>query len=658
MKKKIFFCLLLVMILIFCSCIQNPGTASLKLRINMKDDGRSIIPQGEEASLDVVKYLVEGTGPGGAKFNIESDDNLITIDGLVTGKWQIQATGLNNSGKELIKGTLDYELTGEPETAEMTLNSLIGSGTMEIEIDWEPESIKNPELKVFIEGGIYKEEQQIEVDTNIALGTASIKQSLTSGSYLLRGQLFSGKICIAGFVEAIRISNGTITSGNVSLDYESYANEYGSLYINDCNGVPVTGRFTGIENEIPAKKTREVSFIPDIPFSESLGLKMEWYYDGKLYSEPKELKAKGNSITIDPDAGTHRIDAIVYNSLLGSTGSVSFVFTAKLTGSFGDLANIAVVENDMYDCIIDEKSMVAPTDYEEFMLLSPNQGKLQICSMQNNRLKVERVYDTTDFDFISDIYMIQGDINSNIIVTADDRNDKNRLSIFSLDENNCLTLKFQMETATIFDLGRVLNIDINGKSKGVSIIDSNNLRIVIANCEVEPKIKIANPIGHDLIGCNYFTSNNSYFGTIVTTPESTSILYTPFNGVGVTGADEFLVYSEVSHINCAQFLNENSFVVIGDTKMERFYNDGEVISFVQSVDNGGQWADFYKDQILYVFSKETSEVFAYTIDDDGNLKQLGRTKMEASLSSECVSSKFFIGIDENGKMEIYYIIQE
>jgi len=331
--KKYFLVVLVIILTIFLavSCDDSgKDTGSLKLILKVGGSGsRSLLP--EDTCLDVTRYIVTGVGPGGKTFSVNSESTAITVEGLNIGNWTITAKGLNNNNLELVKGMVEHEITKNSSPATIVLDQLVGEADFHIELSWASSDVPNPSLTVYLKGPDKSSTERIlNMNVDYTNKTASYSERLSSGSYTLRAVLKSGDVVASGLVEAVRIVNGIPTNGNLDLDFQSYSNTSGTLFIANNSGIPVTGHLTGLESEEESNKDKTVGFEVDDNFKNYEGLQIQWFLDGKAQGDIKALTEEGDSIVINTHPGSHRLDVVVSNDKLGSTGSVTFPFTSKL----------------------------------------------------------------------------------------------------------------------------------------------------------------------------------------------------------------------------------------------------------------------------------------------------------------------------------------
>ena len=316
--RTILFSLLAMALVILPSCEE--GASHATLRVNLRKD-RSIVPL--DYPLEIDSYRIVGEGPGSESFDIETNKESISLDGLVIGEWTLTAEGRNSNKDVLVTGTTTHRLSTTNGSCTIVLEDLVGSGTLSIELEWDPDRIVSEpsiELEVTPQYG-EKETRTLDLtsmDENA--GTASYEGvDYPAGSYVLAARLFDGSVQVAGFVEAVRIVGGETSSGTIVFDLDKFPVEPGTLDLLDNTGVPVSCTISGLEDTVDADIPVTVSISAD---TDDLGSYMiVWYLDGNQIGE-------GEEATFTPSAGTHRLDVVASTSRIGTSGSASMSFEA------------------------------------------------------------------------------------------------------------------------------------------------------------------------------------------------------------------------------------------------------------------------------------------------------------------------------------------
>ena len=138
-----FLVLVITLVIVGTSCTEpGPEVGNLTLNIQMSSRSRALIPS--ETPLEVARYIVMGTGPQGATFNVSTSTKSVDIEGLLLGEWNIRAIGQNQGGIDLVEGTIETIIGTAPNIVVIELNELIGKGTLNLTLDWSDLEIASP----------------------------------------------------------------------------------------------------------------------------------------------------------------------------------------------------------------------------------------------------------------------------------------------------------------------------------------------------------------------------------------------------------------------------------------------------------------------------------------------------------------------------------
>ncbi|MFA6682036.1 MAG: hypothetical protein WCS35_08380, partial [Sphaerochaeta sp.] len=182
------FVLMMIIVISIAGCKEEPGRSSLRLTMQSNDDqNRSILP--EDTPLEVSRYAVTGTGPQGSTFEMQSTNPTMEIEGLLMGNWEIIAVGQNKNGVNLVSGSTTCSLTSEPTNALIELNSLMGTGTMNVQFTWDNTKISNPSIDLWVTDPDGIKTKVNPTTSNYINGSIYYSETYPSGSYILQGRL-------------------------------------------------------------------------------------------------------------------------------------------------------------------------------------------------------------------------------------------------------------------------------------------------------------------------------------------------------------------------------------------------------------------------------------------------------------------------------------
>jgi len=447
MKRKSVIFVAFILVALLASCSENPGTTTMKLLLSTASGSNAKTLSPDDSSLmDVSKYVITGIGPNGKTFTKSSDSTSVSIEGLTIGEWTVTAKGLNSSNTEIVSGTLTFHLTATTSSQTIVLDTLIGTGTFSFTVDWTACDVADPRVEAFLKGpdmdGVYV---ALPVTQNDGAKTASMSESLASGSYLLRVLLYDGTKQVVGLVEAVRISNGTVSEGNCTFLF----NELGpniSLHIKDATGVPMKGTLS-IANS-PSEFVSNTEYTCNFTFSQpekvnTEGLTIEWYYDGELKST-SSLDSSGSSYSFTPTIGSHRIDAVVYNKKLGSTCSASYTMDVIPNGKKGELILVNANANGTLSVASD--SMIGAVSGDRFIVVTPSAGKMYVCTVSSGALNIAKEYSVSNFAWLEDTKHLFTSTKMNYLVLSDNYNGTGNITCLSFDSSsNTLTQLLRCE---------------------------------------------------------------------------------------------------------------------------------------------------------------------------------------------------------------------
>ena len=420
-RVSAFFCVLAVLVLLV-ACSENPGTTTMRLVLSTEscEGSRTLLPT-DSTLLDVTRYTVSGIGPNGKTFTRSSDNNSVEIEGLTIGEWTVTAKGLNREGTELVSGASTFRLTSTATPQTIILDTLIGTGSFSFSLDWSLCDVASPAMEVYLTGPDMKsDEVPLDVTLNTQTKTATVSETLSAGSYKVRVLLKDGSQLVAGLVEAVRISNGTSTSGSHTFHF----NELGPttlMYFTDATGTPIRGSLSASGNPESFLDGLQYTYLfsftdPDDVSTE--GLSMDWYYDGNLVKSESSLTRSGSSLTQVVGNGVHRIDAVVYNKLLGSTGSAAYTFTVVPNGQVGEMALINADAGNALDSV-DSSTIISPLPGGKFLVTTPNSAKMYVCNVSSNALQVLKTYTGTNFSWLGSVKHVFSDDDMDYVILTD-----------------------------------------------------------------------------------------------------------------------------------------------------------------------------------------------------------------------------------------------
>lgn len=328
MKRKLYLLLIAVSVIVVAMSCRDSGEGGrtcLELHIE-QDNSRTIMPS--QTLMETKKYSVSGTGPSGSSFGpILSTDSELSVNDLIPGLWTITAKALNAENNELATGSGQCTINAGNNSATIVLDTITGSGTLELDFRWNEEICNEQQMRISIEledsdGNVISRNKDVytsECQTSMIL-------SLDAGCHVLSVQVRDSKGSIGvGATDAVRIVSNTRSVGIVelqgskpvihsgtSISFENAVGKPMNFYIDYYPKSPSKGQ----------KVTLKACYfsLPDDIDPEDLAF--QWYKDGVLQNS-----ADGFSYLITAENGVHRYDVIVRSRKAGTMCGASLTLS-------------------------------------------------------------------------------------------------------------------------------------------------------------------------------------------------------------------------------------------------------------------------------------------------------------------------------------------
>ena len=317
--NKLAIFILIAALLLLAGCKEESHFSTLRLEI---DKGtRTISPN--ESSMEICCYKIILTDPNGDEWGERlTYHSYCSFDDLYPGKWKIEVYGQNTSRESLAYGAIEVTLKEGDNSAYVEVNQLIGKGSLDVRITWDPSKVQNPELSLFLAKQGEKEEKIATPTLDKIKGEALlILNNLDSGSYTLRGELYSGNAAVGGFAEAIRISNGETSTGTIIMVKSGLPESNESITVSDMTSIPLEADIEGVNQLVPVNSKLSASLNIKTKNVSQNDISVSWYIDGILVHNGQSLSY------VAAEKGLHRIDAIYSTATVGSSGSSTTLFT-------------------------------------------------------------------------------------------------------------------------------------------------------------------------------------------------------------------------------------------------------------------------------------------------------------------------------------------
>lgn len=382
----LFAALAILACLLCISCQDSADTADL--RVTLDDTSRTLSPK--DPDFEISSYFVTCTDTNGeSKAQVTSYRTSFVIQGLPIGGYTLTAYGRNAQGEDIVKGSTEFNLSRTNTSATIALSEMIGEGHIDLTFEWDASLTMDPSVLVTLSPRDSKSTDEIVMELTATDGTAVfIQNDLPSGSYTLKAELFDGSVKVAGFVEAVRISDKATVSEVISFNLDELPDSYGQITLKNNAGVPVSCTIDGFPSNWTVAAQEDVTVSLETGSLEEESIKVEWYLDG-------EKIGTSTQVTFSAEPGQHRLDVVASTDKLGSTGSTSVKFEAALLKSVGQPVLGSIVTTGDQGITLSKDNIVTFLHDGRVAIADNGANKLYICSIVKNSLDVEFSTDLT-----------------------------------------------------------------------------------------------------------------------------------------------------------------------------------------------------------------------------------------------------------------------
>ncbi len=533
-------------------------------------------------------------------------------------------------------------------------------------LDWSLCDVASPQMDVFLTGPeMDTVEVPLAVTLNTDANTATVTESLSAGSYKVRAILWDGETQVAGLVEAVRISNGMTTSGSHTFHF----NELGPTtltYFNDATGTPLKGTLSASGN--PETYLDGLQYTFQFAFTEqdsidTNGLSLEWYYDGNLEQVVDSLPTSGISFVKVVGHGVHRVDAVVYNRRLGSTGSASFTFTVVPNGQSGEMA---LLNENAAGALtnVDEDTIISPLPGDMFLVTTPNSAKMYICNISSGALQVVKEYNATNFAWAGNIKRVFSSENSNYIIETDNRGGTENFSCLYYNS----TSKTLENVMGMRHEGRVSNLGIpftnftaasfSEVKNAIYLSDSGNYGFDYLIKIEDNSVRVAGTIRKK--SSTYYNVSDmdcSPNGLAQASCSSSAVKFvssTLAENAMPAGPQESQASS--SAVSKVRFLNNQTVVAANPYEFTSF----KVVpngSYTKYKTFGISVKDIAQDEANYFYIADNSKRIVSFSVSGYEITQLGTTTLENAISRICLSGKYLAVLTTANTIALFEVIE-
>ena len=161
----LFAALALSALLLMAGCQEPVRTADLKVTLDEKAD-RTLAPA--DTDFNIASYYVKLTGS--TTVDVTTVRSTFVVQGLPLGTYTISAEGRNNEGQVIVRGTSTFSLSAENNSATVTLNELVGTGSVNLNFTWDADLTADPSVEVYLKSMDSKESSPVKENVTQSKG--------------------------------------------------------------------------------------------------------------------------------------------------------------------------------------------------------------------------------------------------------------------------------------------------------------------------------------------------------------------------------------------------------------------------------------------------------------------------------------------------------
>lgn len=321
--------LLVTLMLLSCNVAQEEngyGTLTVNFAPSGRIFERTIMPAGS-APLDIDYYTISGVGPEGQILSsTNSASDTITIDELMVGNWTFDATAYNASDIPLAGGSVDTYIYGSTNTITLSLDEVVGSGSLNLDFTWNTEQVTVDTDFVFtLTDQDGTPVTGATITTDMLGGTSTVTKGLDAGFYTFSAILTHSGVQIAGYTESIRIIDSTVSDADANLIIGKVIDNVGMTITDVTDGV-IVGSIAASDPSPSQGDPVTLTFTA----SDTAGLAggdlvYQWYADGNAISGATTHEYVLSSAL----SGSIRYDIIVGSAANPIMGSASYTVSVS-----------------------------------------------------------------------------------------------------------------------------------------------------------------------------------------------------------------------------------------------------------------------------------------------------------------------------------------
>jgi hypothetical protein len=290
---------LCLLFLLFSCGIPLPGNDSGEggsLTISVLPSGvgnRTILP---DIDMNIAGYVVSGTGPDGASFQVETDGPSVTVNKLAFGDWQVTVEARNDDGIVIGSGSGSTMVhTGESSSVAVTVTPLEGYGTLDLTVAWNAADTDIPQIDAVLMPPAGAEQPLAFTISGGDTGTYH-NEMIPVGYYTVVVRLLDNGERTMGAVEVVRVVKDGVSAG--SFDFSEINKPGGSIIVGITPEMadPLTVSIGGLNPELPEGQSMTVT----AGVAEDAGnVVYVWYLNGGSVGEGETLTI-GSGLGIGP----------------------------------------------------------------------------------------------------------------------------------------------------------------------------------------------------------------------------------------------------------------------------------------------------------------------------------------------------------------------
>lgn len=306
--------LMVLLLILFTGCVPQEENGSIK--VSFQDaEARTLTPA---ISLDPASYTVSGNGPYDSSFTETTSDSPLQVSYLDAGEWIITVDAFNASGTRIATGTNSVSVTaGDTATLHILLLPPAGTGSLQVDVFWDDTVVANPVIESQL---IASSGATLPLAANqVEAGHSEISEStLSTGYYTFSLQLLDAGEVVAGAVEAVRVLDGELTSGQYTFNEFNMPDGDVEIIIDPDLQEPLNITLSGTVASYVYGNTMTVTAdagsVTDVNYT--------WYLNGVSQGTGSSYTTAS---TLAP--GQYRLDVVGFTTDGSQAGSTTHTFT-------------------------------------------------------------------------------------------------------------------------------------------------------------------------------------------------------------------------------------------------------------------------------------------------------------------------------------------